>query len=352
MSAEKQSDQTEQPTRKRLQDARKKGDVHRSQDLSRTLVLIVWLFAFGLLSDYLIDEVVTLTQQLFGNIHSLTPQELVERLYLSARTICSALVPFILVSALAGFIVEWLQVGNVFSVAKLTLEFNNLNPAQGIKKLFSAEKLVDVARSIIKTLLVVWCTFIVLFDALSAYLQLPNNPLAAILASHRHSLFLICFSVALAFLFIAILDVFYQRHLFIKKMRMSQQEIKQENKETDGDPLLKNQRKQLHQEWSQQNTLAAVRQANVLVANPTHLAVALYYETGVTDLPQVVAKGQDHIALHMREIAEQAGVPVMENVPLARGLFADVPLAHSISADYFEVVAEVLRWAERIKMAD
>ncbi len=349
MSAEKQSDQTEKPTPKRLKDAKKKGDVHRSQDLSRTLVLILWLLAFALLAEYLINEVITLTRYLFSTIHALSPEALIESLILSGKTVFFAILPFILIAALAGFVVEWMQVGTIFSAKKLSPDFTNLNPAQGIKKLFSVEKLVDVIRSIIKTGLVIWCVYIVLFDALPDYFQLPDNPLQAMLASHWHSTLLICFFVAVAFLFVAILDVFYQRHVFIKKMMMSKRDIKQEHKESEGDPMVKSQRKQLHQEWSQQNTLSAVRNANVLVTNPTHFAVALYYEQGITDLPQVVAKGQDHMALHMREAAEAAGVPVMENIPLARGLFANVALEHYISADYFEVVAEVLRWAEEVK---
>lgn len=130
---------------------------------------------------------------------------------------------------------------------------------------------------------------------------------------------------------------------------MSHRDIRQEHKNSEGDPMLKSKRRQLHQEWSQENMLGSVRNANVVVTNPTHYAVAIYYEKGKTDLPMVTAKGEDHLARLIREAAQEAGVPIMENVDLARALYRDIAVEHYISNEFFEAVAQLLHWAESVK---
>jgi type III secretion protein U len=153
------------------------------------------------------------------------------------------------------------------------------------------------------------------------------------------------------FFLVAALDVLYQKFEFTKNLMMSQRDIKQEYKDSEGDPMIKGQRRELHQEWSAQNQQAATRRSNVLIVNPTHIAVALQYTPEVTDLPIVVAKAEGPLARQIKKAAEEAGVPVLQNIALARGLYRDIALDTYITPDFFEPVAEVLRWAEEVRQA-
>jgi type III secretion protein U len=154
--------------------------------------------------------------------------------------------------------------------------------------------------------------------------------------------------VLVFFLFVSLGDTMLQQFNYIKKLRMSRRDIKQEFREDEGDPYVKQRRKQMHQEWSQQNMAAGVRRANVVVTNPTHLAVALYYEKGETVVPMVTAKGEDEMARVIRETAEEEGIPILRNIDLARTLYAEVELDDYIPRELFEAVAQVLIWARDV----
>ncbi|MET0052936.1 MAG: EscU/YscU/HrcU family type III secretion system export apparatus switch protein, partial [Candidatus Thiodiazotropha sp.] len=151
------------------------------------------------------------------------------------------------------------------------------------------------------------------------------------------------------FSLIAILDAGYQRFSYIKKLRMSMRDIKQEYKENEGDPVIKQQRRQAHQEWSQQSAAEAARSANVIVVNPTHLAVALDYDRDKVPVPTVAAKGEDYVARAMREAAEAAHVPILRNVELARALYAEAEEGDIVPSDLFDTIAEVILWAQQVR---
>jgi type III secretion protein U len=151
------------------------------------------------------------------------------------------------------------------------------------------------------------------------------------------------------FALVAILDAAYQRWSFTKKMRMSMRDIKQEMKESEGDPYIKQHRRQAHQEWSQRNAQQAARNANVLVVNPTHVAIAIDYDSETSPVPTIAAKGEDHVARAMRKAAEEAGVPIVRNVPLARDLLARGEEGEIIPADLFDIIAEVILWAREVR---
>jgi type III secretion protein U len=152
-----------------------------------------------------------------------------------------------------------------------------------------------------------------------------------------------------AFVLVALLDMVWQRHSFIKKMRMSRRDIRQEMKESEGDPYVKQQRQQAHMEWTQRNAQQAARQANVLVVNPTHVAIAIDYDRDDCPVPTVSAKGEDHVARAMREAAEEAGVPIVRNIELAHDLLARGAVGAIVPADLFDIVAEVILWAREVR---
>ncbi len=272
--------------------------------------------------------------------------------YLAFETLLWLSIPLLALAVFLGLIVEFLQVEPVTTLKKVTPNVAQLNPTEGIKKMFSMDNVVELVKSVFKSAALILIGLYVLRGMLPDLLQLPYAPPAAMGSAIWHGLLRIGVWTIFVFFFVSVLDAAYQKFSFLKQMRMSRRDIRQEVKENEGDPYIKQRRRQLHQEWSQQNMLNAVRGSNVVVTNPTHIAVALQYEHGVTDLPVVVAKGEGHTAEMIKQAAEEAGVPILENVALARGLHEKAVLDDYISSEFFEAVAEVLRWAEGMRRGE
>lgn len=350
MAKEKGADQTEKPTPKRLKDARKDGEVHRSQDLSKTFLLLLWLLLFWMLAGYLYRQMNRIFDRVFERIPETNHfDDIIETGLLAGDVFVKILLPFILLAVVVGLAIEALQVGPVFAPKRMVPKLERLNPAEGIKRMFSKEHLVEVLKAVVKTGALVLIVILVTKAMMPDYLRLAYGPVTAIPVTHWWTLVWVLSAVVFVFFFISVLDVVYQRHVFIKNLMMSRRDIRDEQKDSEGDPLMKNQRKQLHQEWSQQNALSAVRKANVVVVNPTHYAVALFYERDETDLPMVVAKGEGYMAGQIRRIAEEENIPVMRHVDLAQGLYRTIAEDCYISSDFFDAVAEVLHWAETVR---
>jgi flagellar biosynthesis protein FlhB len=259
------------------------------------------------------------------------------------------LVPVLLVGVLA----EFLQVGPVLAWTKLKPSLDKLNPAEGLKRMFSMDNLVEVVKALAKTAILLAIGWVVLRGSLPAIASLVGESPQAIAPRLGQSLWqmsarLVGASLAV-FTGVAVLDAAWQRHSFMKKMRMSRRDIRDEHKQNEGDPYVKQQRKQVHQEWSQRNAAQAARQADVLVVNPTHVAIALNYDHEQRGVPTVSAKGEDEVARAMREAAEDAGVPIVRNVALARELLASADVGATVPRHLFDIVAEVILWAREVR---
>jgi flagellar biosynthesis protein FlhB len=227
-----------------------------------------------------------------------------------------------------------------------------MNPVEGIKRMFSVDNAIELAKNIAKAALLFLLGWLVVKSTLPQMVALARSPelpvqaVGALLWSL--TLKLLASTVAL-FAFVALLDVVYQRWSFTKKMRMSMRDIKQEAKESEGDPYIKAQRRQAAQEWSQRNAQQAARNANVLVVNPTHIAIAIDYDAETNPVPTIAAKGEDHVARAMRHAAEEAGVPIVRNIPLARDMLARAEVGEVVPADLFDLIAEVILWAREVR---
>lgn len=349
MAQQKSADQTEKPTPKRLKDARKQGQVHRSQDLTKTVSILVWLLMFWLMGGYLLAHIVDVFALAFNHMGSTDPLQLLADLRSAALLFVRGLLPFLIIASVIGLMLEFLQVGPVLALERVKPKLSHLNPAEGLKRVFSQENLVEVVKAVIKTGAMFGIVLAVALSLLDQYLALPMGEPADMLQVYWHGVVWIVIWTVFVFFFISVIDAVYQRFAFMKNLMMSRRDVRQEQRDTEGDPHVKGRRKELHREWSQQNMVAAVRSSNVVVTNPTHIAVALYYDRDETDLPVVTAKGEDYDAQLMREAAEEAGVPIMQNVALARGLHDKVEVEHYISDEFFEAVAEVLYWAENVQ---
>ena len=357
MSSQDSGDKTEQPTPKKLEDARKKGDVPKSKEVSSTVGLIIWLALGALTLTYATTRIGTLYESLFtviGQGWATTGFAGAARaLGAQAAELAVMLVAMLLVPiAAVGLLTDFLQMGPVLSFEKLTPKLENMNPVEGVKKMFTLDNLIELVKSVAKTALLFLVGWLVIKSeipqivGLARSTELPVQAMGALM--WKVTLHLLAWTVAL-FALIALLDAAYQRYSFTKKMRMSMRDIKQEMKESEGDPYIKQQRRQLHQEWSQRNAQNAARNANVLVVNPTHIAIAIDYDKDSCPVPTIAAKGEEHVARAMREAAEEAGVPIVRNVPLARDLLARAEIGEIVPADLFDIIAEVILWAREVR---
>ena len=355
MAKEQSGDQTEKPTPKRLKDARKEGNVAKSRELSGTITLLCWLVVAWLAVPPIRGQLQELFQRFIDSIgiagevgpHGL---QAIESLgWEACKTLLLVTLPVLVGVSLIGLLSEFLQVGGLFTLKRIVPKGEHLNPAEGLKRMFSQNNFVEVVKSLLKTAGLVAIFVLVLERVMPEIMRLPVGSVSDVGAAHWHALMWLGIWTICVFALLSVLDALYQRYAFIKKMKMSRRDIRQELRDTEGDALVKGRRRQLHQEWAQQNMLNAVRGASAVVVNPEHIAVAIVYEQGKTELPVVCAKGEDYEAQLIREAAEEAGVPIMRNVELARGLHEKVGLDEYITAEFFRAVAELLRWAETIR---
>ncbi len=349
MGKEKGASQTEKPTPKRVKDARKDGQIHKSRELTSTALVLLWLLMGWMLAPVLFAQFQLLFEQLFTSLGQPFGVALSNLAVASIKTLLYLLFILFLPPILLGLLTDFMQVGAIFAPTKVKPNGQHLNPVEGIKRMFSGRNLVEVVKAVVKTLLLGGVLVFTVLWFLDDIVMLPLAGPELIGGVFWRGTVLMGFGVIFLFFFVAVLDALYQRHAFVKDLMMSRRDIKQESKENEGDPQIKNQRKQLHQEWAQQNTLQAVRQSSVVVTNPTHVAVALHYDEHDTELPVVMAKGEDYDAKVIREAAEEAGIPIMQNIPLARGLYEDVNVDQYITSEYFDAVAQLLKWAEAVR---
>lgn len=339
-------DKTEQPTPKKLQDARKKGQVPKSKDVTSTVELLAW-FALAVLAlgpvTRQLASVIEAALASIGQPFAIAAPRLAAQA-LEALLVLSAWL--LLPVAAVGLLTEFLQAGPVFALDKVKPKLENMNPVEGTKRMFTTDNLIEVAKAVGKTVLLLGVGWLVLRSLLPqiALLPLGSRPMVVGTALWEVARPLLLWTLLL-FTLVGVLDAAYQRWSFIKKMRMSRRDIRQEGKDNEGDPMIKAQRRQAHEEWSQRNAAQAARQAHVLVVNPTHVAIAIDYDREQCPVPTLAAKGEDEGARAMREAAEDAGVPILRNVGLARDLLARGEVGELVPSDLFDVIAEVILWA-------
>ena len=344
MSGEK----TEQPTDKRLRDARKKGQVAKSQDLTSALMLISAVLVFWLSGAMTAKTLLGAMHDGIENAGSftgvLTKERAMELLFQGVLDMGLALAPLFVFLFAGAILFNYIQIGSIFGIEGLKPDFNKLNPAEGFKQKFlKARPYVELAKTLLKSgitfVVVAW----VLYAEIPNLLMLSGQPISHTVAYTFGLILKIGFYVGTLFLGLAAGDFFLQRFLFKNQMKMSKQEVKQEYKESEGDPLIKWMRRNMHKEILAQSSIAAVQTADAVLVNPTHVAVAVKYDRGKMDAPMVVAKGADLIAKQIREIAKKEDVPIMRDIPLARALY-EVEIDEEIPEELYETVAEVLRW--------
>jgi len=335
---------TEEPSAKKLSDAKAKGDVAKSADVPQLASLIgavaVILMAGGWLTRDLSAALVPFLA--YAGQMDLSSGGAV---IIARQAIMAALPPLVLVmltTAVFGFIAHVAQTGFMMTPEKIKPDFKKLDLIKGMGRLFGIDGLVQFAKSALKFIATGIIAYFVLKPHASEVVNMVGmDPSHMIPASMKLATKLF-FAVIMLLILTAGFDWFWQRQRFMTRMRMTLQEVKDEYKQSDGDPHIKAKRRQIQMQRSRQRMMQAVPKATVVVMNPTHYAVALKYEPGETPAPLCVAKGMDDLALKIRAVAEEHGVPVLEDAPLARALYATVEIDEEIPADHFEAVAKVI----------
>jgi flagellar biosynthesis protein FlhB len=345
-------EKTEQPTEKRLQDAKKKGQVAKSQDLTGAVLLIaavgtIWLIGsyMGELSLGLVRDHLSAAASFKG---AFTTEVAASALTRGVIEMFWLLMPLFLIIVVFAILANYLQIGSVFSTESVSPKFEKLNPVEGFKQKFlKARSYVEFAKTIIKLIITAVVAGYVMWESREDIVRLIGKDPDVAAPFTLGLIIEIGLKVGIAFLVLGALDLLLQKLLHRRDLRMTKQEVKDEYKETEGDPLVKAQRRSLHREILAQSLAAAVRDADVVLANPTHLAVALKYERGGMNAPIVTAKGADLMASQIRLIAAESGVPIKRDVPLARALYL-LEVDDEIPEELYEAVAVVLQWVYSI----
>ncbi len=351
MAEETAGERTEKATPRRREKAREKGQVARSQEVNSFFVVLAGTVALAATMTHFRDVLGRNAGYLLGQAHFLGPENLFGVRYLLAGNVEAMFVsmaPLAGMVLVAGLVASLMQVGLKLTPSAMAFQWSRLDPIKGAKRFVQKKTFLELLKNLLKVgviSLLAWLVIRSLMPSLAgtAVLELPG-----ILAVAREG-FLKLMLVLLGFLAIlAVLDWVLQKHQHEEELKMSRQEVKEELKEFEGDPQIKARIRGLQMEAARRRMLADVPRADVVVTNPTHLAVALKYESG-RPAPLVVAKGADHLAKKIRETARSARVPVIENKPVARQLYAEVEIGSPIPESLYQAVAEILAYVYRLR---
>ncbi|BBO88286.1 flagellar biosynthesis protein FlhB [Desulfosarcina ovata] len=343
-------DKTEQPTGKKLSEARRKGNVASSREIPSVLVLSggVGVLYFG--GSWMLGRLIGLMRIIYQRAGTLNmAPETMHTLFwdLFSNTIL-ILIPLMLVAMTAGVIGNVAQFGFLFTGEKLTPDLAKLNPISGIKKFFSLRSLVELLKSVIKLLIIGGVAYAVTQRYLDQIPGLMQLSIGAIVIFIGQASFQIGLYTCMVLFLMAVLDFAYTKWQHQEDLKMSKQEVKDEHKQSEGDPKVKARIRSVQREMARQRMMEAVPGATVVITNPTHLAIAIQYEDGM-HAPTVVAKGAGFVAQKIKALAEENDVPMVENKPLARTLFKSTEIGDFIPADMYRAVAEILAYVYRLK---
>ena len=338
-------EKTEKATPKKRRDQRKKGNVATSKDVIAVASLVGCFYCLQMLFPTIYKSLRELMIFRFCSVASLDEVSLGNWQLLgmkSVNTLAKCIFPLGVISLSIGVIATGIQTRFLFTKEPLKFKLSKLNPLNGIKNMFSAKQLVELVKSVLKIIVLAVVLYNILKDEIIVIAQMLDvNPINASAYVLKEIMSMVL-QIGMIFAAIAGFDYFYQRWKYEKDLKMSKEEVKEEFKQMEGDPKVKGKIRSLQQSMARSRMMQAVPDADVIIRNPTHYAVALKYDIDHDNAPKVIAKGQDLVALKIVEIGQQNKVTVIENKPLARGLYASTPLGGQIPAEYYGVVAEIL----------
>jgi flagellar biosynthetic protein FlhB len=348
--AEDRFDRTERATPRRREEARQKGQVARSKEVSSVAVLLAAIGVFYFMGGDIASRMGAVVGSFFveSATFQLTAESAGAILERSLKGMFLIMLPFLLFPAV-GLLSNVAQIGLLFTTEPITPKFSKLDPIEGFKRIFSPTAANEFVKSIVKMIIIGFVAYVSLRDEMMHLGSLVDTDTTTIFAYLGATSFDLLTDTAWVLVVIAILDYAFQRWEYERNLMMSKHEIKEEHKDTEGQPLVKSRIRMLQRQMARQRMMQKVPEATVVVTNPTHLAIALKYEQGKTSAPIVVAKGAGEIAKRIKAVAAEHGVPVVENKPLARAMWKAVEIGMEIPAALYQGVAEVLAYVMRLR---
>ena len=333
-------EKTEEPTSKKIEDAKKEGNVLKSAEVPGAAILFfcsIYLLFFG-------DPIFFQIQKMMYFIYSFIGKEMDGSVYYAiASTVMStmtlALLPLYVLVILLAVVFNVIQFG--FVVTPLKFSLDKINPISGMQNVFSTKKVIEALKLTAKLTVIFLVMLVILSLVWDSILAMMDKGVRSSLSSMMELTVYFLLTILLIIIIFAIIDFFFTRHYYIDKLKMSKQEIKDEHKQIEGDPLVKGRIRQIQMKMSQQRMMADVPDADVVITNPTHYAVALKYDNESTDAPVVIAKGIDFLAIKIKEIALESKVPIVEDPALARALFDQVDVEREIPETFYKAIAEI-----------
>lgn len=347
-------EKTEEPTSKKLEDARKKGQVAKSVDVTTAFSLLVFFYGLQIFLDFVGEQFDSGFKYFLGKIDEVATRDF------SLQYACSivgdvlydvviTVGPFFILALAVAFITNVAQVKWQVTFEPMKPSLNKINPISGFKKLFSKDKLFDLLKSLVKLGVLAFVVYSFLKDKWSLVLNMYSYSLSQAISIIGDIIINIGIRISAFFIVIAAADFGYQKWKFHEDMKMSKQEVKDEYKQQEGDPKVKSQQKSRMQQASRRRMMQDLPNADVVITNPTHLSVAIQYDKENYEAPIVLAKGADHLAMKIREIASEHHIEIVENKPLARMLYHNVDLGAEIPPELYQSVAEILAYVYSLK---
>ncbi len=343
-------EKTEKATPKRREEARRKGQIAKSKEVASIVIIMTGLVMFYFFGTGMVISIKEMMRELIVSSGSLElGQDGVYLLYRKVLVDLSYIMLPLLLFPVAGVLANLMQVGLLFTTEPLTPNLAKLNPVEGVKKIFSPTSLMELVKGVVKLVVVAYMAYIAMKREMDGLLLLPEMDVVAILTYLGSAAFNIILMTSWVLLLLAAIDYIFQKWEFEKGLMMTKQEVKDEHKDTEGNPMIKSRIRTLQRQVARQRMMKEVPEATAVITNPNHLAIAVKYEQGKMRAPVVVAKGANLVAEKIKEVARKNGVPMVENKPLARTLWKTVEIGKEIPASLYKALAEVLAYVYRIK---
>ena len=344
-------EKTEEPTQRKKEESRKKGQVAKSAELSSVFVILAAFVALKTSGSYMYGKLAGYMRHIFGelNVRGDFSIESIQWVILNAGIVfLETVMPVLMAVLVVSVTVSFLQVGFNFAPELIMPQFSRLNPISGFGRIFSKRSVVELLKSLLKITIVGYFIYRYLREETIRIPALMMSELEASFAVLAAIIYDLAFQIAMVILVLAILDYGYQWWEHMQNLKMSKQEVKEEMKQTEGNPQIKGKIREKQRAMAMRRMMSEVPKADVVITNPTHFAVAIKYEAGM-EAPAVIAKGSDFIAQRIREIAKENDVTIVENKPLAQALFKNAEIGDLIPPDLYKAVAEVLAYVYRLK---
>ena len=349
--AEDNFEKTEPATPRKRQQAREDGQVARSNDLTAAFALLAAVVMFYFLGRQVWEGLHIAAHAMFTGAHASNPtrlEDLSAIVQFALRMIVTTLVPLMITIFAVVLLINFAQVGFMVTLKPIAPKFSKLSPLRGVKNLFNARAAMRFVMSMAKVALILGTATILIHAELPRIMRLGELETASAITAAAQLVFSITIQLVILLIILAILDYMFQRFQHERDLKMSKQEVKEEMKRMEGDPLTRQRRSRVARQLAMQRIAQQVPSADVIVTNPTHYAIALRYDSDTMRAPKVIAKGADYLAMRIRQIAATHGIPIVERKPLAQALYAGVDIGQEIPPEHYAAVAEILAYVYRL----